>query len=1645
MRGRGNSSGRGQSRGRGVQQVGRRHQIPPKAYPPNSAANPQPPAQFTNVLVMPPQHRFNGSPSQMRHAPSAGPPPPFRLSPRTTSRRPPGNFGKHPSVPIHSMYGSDGMIKLPMPSPNHPPFPKAMPYGGRMPQGSGSRPMSLYERSLPKDHPGMQSFHGMVPPMMMGQFMPIYSMPRGPGGAEQESTSMHHPGSGSTWKRGNSPKSRRTMGTRGSDETHTRRPMALDRLVDSTKVHAKLDIMVHMLSRIEKAMDSIRIAIPSIFRVRNNFKLRREEEKMIATVDEVFRYLLLVHLSSYHKLYPPFEIQKAADTMLRGKEPLIQFVGSKGNIAVVDIPGLHSVVSRQPLNYNPEWFVVRWEDPYGESSGVSGVNKRPFYVRSFVKPMVDGRKRAVFLKSINVSMFEEHMDMVTLMCKKSSASRDAMLRAIGYYAICCEDDPFINLATSILPEMEAEIQVQFYRQIAELLDTTKYRLGSIYLERYYERILPMCLAVQDPAAWSPTIKMLMNSVDSLRLGSKNSSSATTLLRTLKSWCNVFVRCEETCLDVFNKCIQLVLQAGDDSRIVVRGAAADLAVQIWLNAKGKEAVVKKIGYETIRILGCISGVQSIKFNIWSDLLSPESSGDDNAVEGPPQLERLLSRVGHYDAVVQSLPSEEAGFVSSMLTAEPSILGNLMNWYLLRYCKITKTVLALEKIATVIRFALMAYPRLAKTSATQINGNVGTFCCWMLNIAVGCSVGSGCLELANVKMALFVDWLFFNYQYNARIIRLCLGPQATSQCDLVLQNMHICRRLFVKEIAKCIYTIKRPDIPDDNEHLCKINVLFGTNAVLMFAYNTAVDTFKRLVDYMLNAIIHYHSEVGVVAIDTISAIFVVSVMELKTTEHTLLTLQRALRSTMLGRMCSVLDISLEGIIVHIAHVDDMETQYMLQPKSALEPIQERYTMVTSIADKRRNMCYDETLKMLLLQCYGMILEYVINYECLNAIYHGNHLTSDTLQANHEIQLLEHMQCPKLYTNITIVNSEIDPNLLEDDLEDTTEMEKISDIASDISDSESGNSLSDISSDECGPETTPPAYPQDDAIEEGQILVEPGQHKDTTVDVEMTDERLNISPAELRQLVQDFVHTSMDNCLKDSSQDLLYSYLKLSMIAEGPPDYKLVVDHKEDLSIALKWAHPNSVVTDEAKTYRAANAIDVVVSYLLETALQCLQDDASKGASVDSILFKEWVVHIFNVFVRLFISLYLAGNMAIVWELIYYIAAVSIVIEQKASHKQMGTDVSVVLRKKRLIATTLLSNTIDALTQIQSIDQDAVISKVLSHVIRRTLTQTNTEMATMINRLMPIRYTLEILFKNCFEHLGKLPSIVGIMVQITPVAALNVLIPVEKESHFNVFKEPWLMQGKTAGYIKALLSGTGNPLRIRQFFILWQIICRMYEMAFGTQNMRPTLKQNRSFLKITSNQVTPKNIARLPYVTEGDICDKTMDKKSIVCFLGTSNNRRSSFMTYQKGYTFVNDLFINEHLHTISGGILDALNLGDVSMMQIALFSAYPILVHSVPPKEVVRDITDCVGIIWSKKRDRHSLPVQYIREMFVALLSSWLTRFPELLASYDHGLDQLPDAVEMLGVKYTSGRNMQFAFNGTIIKVPLEHLLALKMSL
>lgn len=1636
MTGRGNSRGRPPYRGQDGHVNSPGFVASPRVATHGAASQPRPPRPFNRAPPSPMDPHYAVSNPQFVQVPMMNPPS-FRLPPAHRGRggpgRLPGGLGKQPPAPGRPVYGSNEIMSpLFMKEVPYKAAPQARPTGHPMPQLPDPKDMENFHRIMNRGH---------GPSMMMGQFMPMFPMgseASRQGGAPPAGPQSHVTEPRFRRERRSISPHKRESGSAVSDDGYGGRQVSLEKVVDANRITAMAKAMLHSYTQLKNVIRRIRIAIPSIFRIRNNFKLRPDEEQMMALVEEVYRYLLVAHLQKAHKLRPPLDLQKGGAETLRVKDSLIDFVGSKENLSVVNALEMQAALENQPLHYNKKWFAVRWGNSTDGNIADPPVGASLYYIKSFssgTSTASDSINYSVVLKAITVEMFEQHMDLINMMCNTEPAYKQAMLRCMGYYALCCDDDPFITLASSVLPALDISIQVDFYVEIAQLLDASRYRIADMYMERYFERILPMCLAIPDAAAWAPTIKLLMKTIEPLRLGVKTSNTAVSLLRTLKSWCNIFIRCEETCVKVFNKCIQLVLQAGDDSRIVIRGAATDLAVQIWLNAQGKAAVLKRIGYDTIRTLGCISGVQAIKYNIWSDLLSNEEYGNEQSGKAIPLPDLMLCRMDTQDTVSQYLHHEENVFITNMLRADPNLLRHLMNWYLLRYCKITKTLLALEKIASVIRFVLMTYPRIAREAPQHAASNIAILCCWMLNIATNCSVGSGCLELANVKMALFVDWLVFNYHYNYRIIRLCIGTDATTPCEAVLRTIGGQRKVFVKELAKCIYIMRQPDI--ENElHSRRISVLLGTTEVMNFVYSTAVDTFRRLLDYLLNAILHYHYEVGVVAVDVISAIFIVSVLEINKTDYTLGTLLSALKNTMLGKMCSVSDIALDNLSVYIGREEDKKTKKLLQLKSALSPIQDRYTIVASIGEKHKNPCYDDRLKAILVQCYGMILEYVINVESLNAMFYSNHLTADTLRANYELEKLERMQCPKLYPNVEILNTdqEIESDCSDDDPD--TEMavpcnDADADVLSDISSDDNRGDQKEITTDNPQIEADT-VDPQVDGVrsiynQDGDVEMAPSQQ---------TEAVLDIPPHALRQFIHSFVHASMNNAAMNYAEEPLYTYLKMCLDTNCTPDYTIVMSPSAESPSAFKLVSQHEPEKNGDRAYRVGYMLDSMVSYLLETALQCFHD-ASGASNVDNILFKDWIVHIFNAFVRLLVALYMSGRISIVWELIYYVAATSVIGTDEPS------EVYQVVQKKKVIAMTLYFNMIQVVEEKRMVKHNSIMHHTLAYVLKRSVGRSGTDLQLILENLMPIRFALETLLKNEFEHFGKLSALLGMILKLTPVSAIRTFVDTDYILKLNLFTNKSMDGSDLMSYVRTILApDADDPLHPRQNIVAWQLLCRMYELAFGANKMLQTLKQDRGFLKVKSEQVVPRNMERRPYVTDMDISNPTDTNRNVVCFLGASNNHRANFMVYQRGYTFSKDLFSNDKIHILSRAMLEAFETEDTTLMQIAMFSAFPILVHSVPTKDVLSDVTQSLALV--TPRQHSSPPLQFISEMILALLAHWISQYPQCLTMLDHGAQRLNEALGHLAAKYAAGRMMQFTFNGTTVKVQLENVMLLKLS-
>ncbi|KAK1444365.1 hypothetical protein BgAZ_102710 [Babesia gibsoni] len=1633
-----NSRGKAASRGRSGPVQG-----PPGTLPPGGDHSPRQQRHYHKQSVPPPGVMYEGSPQQIPQPPPLNPPP-FMLPPPqrgmsqiARSQRP---YEGHPG-PMAQMYVHDGMPSY----ANKPPFSKHQDAGA-------GRLLTPYDLMHMQDARNIDQYKHMISqghmrPMMMGQYVPMIPMnvAKSHKSASVPTTMPPRPAEQKYVAERSAPSVRkREARTSTSDEPAKRRAVKLEDLIDSSKVVSKADAICKMLSRLQEGLRRIKIAIPSIFRVRNNFKLRHEEEKMIAVVEEIYQFILAAHLQKENKIHFPLDMHKHLVENMTAKEELLRFVGSKNNLAVINVAELQAALASNPLHYNNGWFAVRWMNVVDEESFDESSKKTPYFVKMFSLNSLgtsEKIKHAILLRALTVDMFHEHLDVTLQLCNTGKSYREATLQAMGYYALWCDDDSFITLASSILSILDMGLQVQFYVEVAKFLDSSRYRLTNVYMERYFERILPMCLAAPDPRAWSPTIKLLMRSIEPLRLGIKSSNTAISLLRTLKSWCNVFISCEDTCVEVFNKCIQLVLQAGDDSRIVVRASAADLAVQIWLNSKGKEAILKRVGYDTVRTLGCISGVQAIKFNIWSDLLSTETTGG-SVRRSPVSLpDNLLCRVDMPDTVLQYLQHEEGEFIISMLQADPTVLSYLMNWYLLRYCKITKTLLALEKIASVIRFSLMTYPRIFRSGSPHTPNNIAILCCWMLNIATSCSVGSGCLELANVKMALFVDWLFFNYQYNSRIIRLCISPDATTQCDVVLQRFPEYRRLFVKELAKCIYMVRMSDIADDEIHTRRLNVLLGPNEVMSILYSKDIDTFKMLLDYLLNAIMHYYSEVAVVAVDVISAIFIVSALDLTKSHYTLALLLTAIKTTMLGKMCSALDINLDSIAVQIEDAEGRKRKQTLQLKSALEPIGDIYTNVTAISEKHKNPCYDDTLKEIMLQCYAMVVEYLINLESLNAVYHPNHLTVDTIRANHELDRLNNMECPKLYPNGDIINSE---EGIDSDDGDATASDKIESAYN-----ENKDDLSDVSSDsdeyadiENAEESVSDSLESASGISSFSGVKDDETKGNSTVgdDGKQSKDIQNLPSYVIRKYIQTFIQVSMNNPSMDVSSDPLYAYLKESLKANETPNYTVFFKQSEDSKASFTLVYQNAAKDASGKEYRVASVIEMIISYLLETAMQCLHDEANGTASVDNVMFKDWIVHIFNTLVRLLVSLYMNGYVGIAWELMYYMAAVS-----TADIREYGvSDLDNPIHKRLLVTMTLFFNMIHSVSEKRMVSHNSVIQRVIVYVVKRSVSATDKDLDVILQKVMPIRFALETVFKNEYKHFGRFSSLMALIMNITPVSSISELLGNSHFTELNIFTNDlddyWLMS-----FVGTMLTqGPKDPLHLRKTLISWQIACRMYEMAFCTEKMKPALNQNRSFLRIQSEQDVPRKISRLPYVTGNEIGEGLYENE-VLCFLGRSNTKRANFMAYQKGYTFSDGQFSNEKAHILSRAMVGSFRTKEVNSIQVALFSLYPILVHSVPTKQIMHDVVESLDLVLPRKSNYYNPPMQFISEMLLAILVHWLSRYPQFLETVDYSRLHVGEALDQLAVKYAVGHNMQFAFNGTMIKVQLENCLLLKYSM
>ncbi|UKJ88671.2 hypothetical protein MACJ_001915 [Theileria orientalis] len=662
----------------------------------------------------------------------------------------------------------------------------------------------------------------------------------------------------------------------------------------------KLERLNSALEQVNKVCDKVKFAVVSIFRVRVGYRLEEFEQYYLHNVERVYRYLLFLFVLNGYKESLSFSTSSQSKEDLSWETgKFLKFVNEEKDLALV----AKTILTTGPINTNPStnggsnsgigetgknregrgsvndetsvdnYKVIRWDS---EPAVTYTFNNPP--------PTISSKRKddmVVLIRTVNLNTITSNMLVLKYLSYMYRNTNESVLNMLGHYSLICADEDYIIIISSILPSLEEQQLRTFYESLATLLDVSRCNLQLYYLERFIERFMPICFS-QESSCWRPVVNNIAMVISPLKLTNKKyMNCCISLVRTLKSFCDKFVECKRTTFNVFLMSLKLLLQSSDDSRILIRGESTDLLIQIWLNPRGKEIILRCMNYDLIKILGLLSGVQSIKLNIWTYLLSSASTASVSGTSSTSNSAQTGSETNSSSGVANTSGTDTRDNVLNLLLKnskrDSTALFNLVShkeciyifnlllyleksntdlslmskgivgmpmekedlehlenemalkrgiglyWYLIKYLRVSKSLLQYEKLSLVVRlsYKLLKHYLYYKSVETlveeakdelsknlrdenaltvvsqdgldeEINGSftnnnpllklykafikkldkttsLGVLFEHLLVLLIN-NINSSvsCLELANFKLSMVMDMLMFDYSFNSGLL-------------------------------------------------------------------------------------------------------------------------------------------------------------------------------------------------------------------------------------------------------------------------------------------------------------------------------------------------------------------------------------------------------------------------------------------------------------------------------------------------------------------------------------------------------------------------------------------------------------------------------------------------------------------------------------------------------------------------------------------------------------------------------------------------------------------------------------------------------------------------------------------------------------
>ncbi|UKK01061.2 hypothetical protein MACK_001874 [Theileria orientalis] len=281
---------------------------------------------------------------------------------------------------------------------------------------------------------------------------------------------------------------------------------------------------------------------------------------------------------------------------------------------------------------------------------------------------------------------------------------------------------------------------------------------------------------------------------------------------------------------------------------------------------------------------------------------------------------------------------------------------------------------------------------------------------------------------------------------------------------------------------------------------------------------------------------------------------------------------------------------------------------------------------------------------------------------------------------------------------------------------------------------------------------------------------------------------------------------------------------------------------------------------------------------------------------------------------------------------------------------------------------------------------------------------------------------------------------------------------------------------------LAGLVNVEWFRFYFMYVQLLVRIYEMKhLGSEAVNLERNFYRNF---TMPLVNFEHLSEFEYLSKDVILyllnfKQITNDNNIVCYIGSSDNK-SLFVYYMKGYNLshtptssrntqgakystansthsahrdcaydpsgepeetgelnAEDQQVGDELGMFLYLLTKLSLVNNIRILQVIAFSVFPILVHTIPNKSTFDAVYDALLNI---KPPVNSFT--FIKYMLLTVIFNWYHKYfftyNFFIYQYNNSRTINNKLVEKYVDKYLNGDNVEFNFNFTFVKIPLQHI-------